>query len=270
MIISYLKSFLNNDNGTIREAAGQSLIKLKWKPLTKDEEGNYCVISHDWIGCEALGKYAVSALITELRDPESKIRNDSARTLGVINDKRAIVPLIKSIESTRWSGNKEDNKVLLETVTKALAKFGSDATPELMKHMSEWYTGHYVAQALTSLGWIPKSDIQVVHFQVALRNKSKLLSNWAVTKKILLKDISSLDEQVRNTALFALIGLGKTETINPMKKALENKGTVTIAEAYLNSGNEQLEASARSWTGDHNLEVKKYSKGNNPVSWGGM
>jgi len=269
-IIAPIKHFLTNDKARIREAAGMALVKLNWKPSTKDEEGINCVIRHDWIGCEKLGKYAVSALITELRDPESRIREESARTLGLIGDKRAIQPLIKSIEMTQWTGNKDENKILLGTVEKALSKFEYAAVPEMLSHMSDWYTGYYLAQVLKDIGWVPQNDKQVVHYHVALRDREKLLANWAVTKKVLITDIASVNVAERESALFAFIGLGKTESITPLINALENNGSVSIAEAYLNSGNDQLMNASISWTNNHNLEVNKYSRGNHPISWGKM
>ena len=269
-IIEPLKKLLVHEKSIIRDAAGHALIKNNWKPLIKDEEGYYCVIKRDWPTCEALGKYAVSALLTELRDPDSNIRVECARTLGVIHDFRAITPLIESIEMTQWSGRQEDNVSLIETTKKALIKYDKDAVPELINYLTNWYTSRYIAQVLEVIGWIPKTDTQLVHYQIARRDREKLLANWELTKKVLLRDINSQDINVKNNALFALIGLGKDESVTPLLNTLAGSGSIAIAEAYLNSGNDQLKMAAISWSANHNLEVKEYSKGNNPVLWGTM
>jgi HEAT repeat protein len=269
-IIEPLKKFLTHKKAGIREATGQSLIKLNWQPSNKKEESHYCIIRHDWLACEKLGQFAVNALITELLDPESSVREECARTLGLINDKKAIRPLIKSIEMTQWAGNNEDNAALLKTLKKALVKFESDAIPDLLNNLTHWYSGHYVAQVLRSIGWIPATDTEVVHYQVALRDREKLLANWALTNKILQNDIAMVDEHTKSTALYALIGLGKEESISLLVSTLKNSSSVSIAEAYINSGNDHLKSAALSWTASHNLSVDEYTRGNNPILWGAM
>ena len=42
----------------------------------------------------------------------------------------------------------------------------------------------------------------------------------------------------------------------------------SLAEAFLNSENELLQAAALDWTGDQELEIKQFAAGNSPVKWG--
>lgn len=268
-VLAALKPQLSHKDAEIRTIAGDIMVKHNWQPTTLDDKGYYCVVKQDWNLCEALKEHAVGPLILELQDANSGVRIESARTLGYIQDIRAVKPLITSIELTQWSAD-DDNPDIIKSAQSALMKFGKDALPELINYLTDWYTSFHLVDVLESINWIPRTDTQVVHYQIAKRSKSELLRNWQLTKSVLVKDITEGNEQARNTALLASIGLGSDEMLPQIIETLKTHGTVTLAEAYLNSYHDKLEQAAIQWASDNNLEVKKFGKGNSPVRWAGM
>ena len=266
-VIAALKPLLSHKDAEIRTTAGEILVKKNWQPKTLADKGFECVIKHDWNLCESLKEHAVEPLILELQDANSNIRVESARTLGYIQDIRAITPLITSIELTQWTPD-DNNDEIIKSAQKALIRYGRDALPELINYLTDWYTSHYLVEVLESIHWIPRTDVQLVHYQIARRAKDEIIRNWALAKTVLLTDINEGNEQRRNNAIFTLIGLGNNELMPQLLSTLKSQGSVTLAEAYLNSYNDALEAAAVRWATDNNLEVKKFGKGNSPVRWG--
>jgi flagellar biosynthesis/type III secretory pathway chaperone len=149
-----------------------------------------------------------------------------------------------------------------------LTKFGIQAVPALKVTLTQWYIARHTANILETLGWEPRTPEEEIHYLVARRANNDLQALWSETKRILMKDITSKDNDKISNALYAFIGIGKEEVISDLLRLLENYGTLQIAEAYLNSGNKRLIKGAVSWSQDRGLEVQKYSEGNSPVQWG--
>lgn len=267
-IIAGLYDASQHKKALIRTAAGQALLDHGWTPVTESEQGRYCVIRQDWLMCEKIGVPAVDALLLELEDSDSQSRIESARTLGHIGDLRAIKPLINSMLTINRTDDEYRANQLIETAQIALGKYGKLALPELVGQLNNWHVNPYLAKILDSTGWLPRTDAQLVHMQIARRTKDALLANWDLTLRILQDDIKSGEPVAIHNALFTLIGLGKDESISVIVKTLKEKGSVELAEAYLNSGNELLRAAAKDWTDAHDLEVREFGAGNTPVKWG--
>jgi hypothetical protein len=128
--------------------------------------------------------------------------------------------------------------------------------------------GQHVADALTTFGWKTYSETDLIHFLLAKREIETLKSKWPITKKVLLKDMASTDEKQMNNALYGLIGLGNPDVLAAMIEILQKKGSIHLAEAYLNSENEKLESAAKTWITDNDYTLLGLSKGNQPVTWG--
>ncbi len=259
---------LNDEVYNVRVAAGESLMQMKWKPKNPEEEGIYCLIRRDWAQCIELGKPAVQPMIGELNKNDSLIKIPVARTLGEIQDARAIEPLIAYMDSAKTIKDRAEREEIFEVTSVSLVDIGKDSIPSLVNKLTDWYSGSYAAAALKQLKWKPRSDEELVHYFVARRLKGKMIENWELTKKILLKDLESKDPIKTENALYALIGSGQKEIIIDLLSTLDNKGDVPLAEAYLNSGHEKLAQAAVNWALINGHKVHEYKKGTQPVEWG--
>ncbi|MGD8567873.1 MAG: HEAT repeat domain-containing protein [Gammaproteobacteria bacterium] len=267
-VIPPLKNLLDDLDEGVREATRKTLLTKGWQPKNKEEQARYCIAKHDWLKCEALGKVAIAPLLLELKQEESPYQVEAARVLGEIGDPSTIQPFIEAIGRTQWYDDEYKRKQLLETTTRALAKFGIQAVPALKATLTQWYTAEYTAKALGRIGWQPRTDEDEIHYLVAKRANNDLQALWPDAKRVLLKDIKSKQADKISNALYAFIGIGKEEVIGELLKLLDDNGTIQIAEAYLNSGNDRLVDGANSWTRDRGLVVHQYAKGNSPVQWG--
>jgi HEAT repeat protein len=263
-----LKNSFGDLDVDVREAVRKTLLAKNWQPENKKEQAQYCIAKRDWILCEELGKYSVDPLLLELKQEKSPYQVEAARVLGQIKDPATIEPLITAISNSQWIDDEYKRKTLINSASRALQKFGIQAVPALKATLTQWYTAQYTAEILQNVGWVPRTEEEEIHFLVARRANTDLQALWPDTKRILLKDIESKDSDRINNALYAFIGIGKEEVINDLLKLLDNNGSIQIAEAYLNSGNDKLVKGAVNWTSDQGLVVKKYSEGNSPVEWG--
>jgi len=177
----------------------------------------------------SIGAAAVEPLTKALKDSNGEVRASAAWVLGKIGDARAVEPLVSA--------------------------------------MRDWEAGNLAAEALKKLGWKPTTVEERVHYAVAREDRETLEKRWQETKQVLLKDMESGDSVVIENAVYALIGLGKEEVIQPLIEILEKKGTKSIAEAYLNCGRGELRDAARGWASRHGYLVVPFG-GSAPVRWG--
>jgi HEAT repeat protein len=206
----------------------------------------------------------VGVLISSLNSEEFGERRKEyiAIDLGNIGDKRATMPLIGAL--------KGDYSGLRERAAEALGKIGDKRAIEpLVDNLVDWYSGEAVASALKKLEWSPRSEEERIHFAVAKRDRIDLRVNWNLARKVLLSDIDSTDYRIIENALFAFIGIGKSEIVSELVQNLKTKGNKTMAEAYLNCGHKELYKAARDWAAMHGYVILKGS-GEAPVGWGSM
>ncbi len=267
-VTTALKDSLNDLDVEVRIAVRQTLLAKNWEPENKSEQAQYCIAKQDWNLCEELGNEAVKPLLLELKQEDSPYQVEAARVLGQIKNPDTIQPLIDAITNTQWYDDEYKRKTLVNSASRALQKFGMQAMPLLTTTLTQWYTAQYTAEILHNIGWVPRTEEEEIHFLVAKRAHSDLQALWPDAKRILMKDIASKDSDKISNALYAFIGLGREEIITDLLKLLDNNGSVQIAEAYLNSGNEKLVNGAVNWTSDRGMVVHKYSEGNSPVEWG--
>lgn len=263
-----LKASLGDFDVEVREEVRKSLLAKNWNPATEEERAQYCIAKRDWLMCEKVGKPTIKPLLLELKQTESPYQVEAARVLGEIGDPSVIQPLIDAIAGTQWVEDEYKRTSVITSASKALQKFGIQAAPTLKKTLTQWYVAQYTAEVLDGIGWKPRTGEDEIHYLVAKRAHDDLQALWPDTKTVLMKDIESKDPERVSNALYAFIGMGREEVINDLLKLLDNHGTVQIAEAYLNSGNDILIKGAQSWTSDQGLVVQRYSEGNNPVEWG--
>ncbi|MDJ0620105.1 MAG: HEAT repeat domain-containing protein [Calothrix sp. MO_192.B10] len=179
-----------------------------------------------------IGTPAVNPLINALKDSNPVMRLNAAAILGNIGDRKAIEPL--------------------------------------KQNLTDWYSNKFVGQALTKLNWEPQSDEDTIHLLVAQKKGEELRQNWDKTKKVLLQDIQSKNYRQIQNGLYAFINIGDKDIVNELVKILDTKGNKTMALAYLNSREENLENAARKWAKQRGFRIVKAKKSQTvqPVKWG--
>ena len=265
-----LKEKLLDNVAQVREAAGDALIKLKWTPSSPQDQGIYSVITRDWARCIELGESAVVPLIAELNLKDSPIKIAVARTLGEIKSPAAIEPLIKYMESASAISNKEQQLQIYDVTTTSLIDIGKPSISYVIPKLTDWHVSQYVAKILQTLQWTPRSDEELAHFQVALKNSQFIENNWELVRRVLTRDLNSKDSPDVENALYAFIGIGRKEVVEDLVAVLNDKGNLPIAEAYLNCGQSRLADAAEIWAMNNGYKVHQFKKGIQPVQWGSM
>ncbi len=214
---------------------------------------------------QAIGKTAdsnsVESLIAALKDDNKYVRSNAAEALGKIGDIRAVEPIISAL--------KDNDDFVRRSSVVALVKIGDQrAVPALVTSLKDWDFGKKVAIALQKkFGWQPQNVGDKVHYAIAMRDKSVLIGIWEQMKGVLLEDVLSNEYIVIENALYAFIALGREEIIPDLIKTLNSKGNKTMAEAYLNCGQKELDSAARAWSASHGYYIT-VGTGTAPVGWG--
>ena len=138
----------------------------------------------------------------------------------------------------------------------------------MIPKLTNWQIAPYAAQVLNALKWQPRTDDELVRFQVALKQTDFIAINWGLVRSVLTRDLYSKDPDVVENALFALIGIGRKEVIDDLITTLNDKGNLPLAEAYLNSGHNRLMDAAEIWAMNNGHKVHEFKKGSQPVQWG--
>jgi HEAT repeat protein len=103
--ISLLESLRDPDK-YVRYGSAISLLKVGYKPSTDAEWTWYFIGIQDWKKVITLGKPALQALISVLKDTDSQVRVQAIRALGDIGDRDAGPALIRSLgdenRQVRW------------------------------------------------------------------------------------------------------------------------------------------------------------------------
>lgn len=206
------------------------------------------------------GARAVESLIAALQDPDPDVRGSVAQALGEIGSARAVEPLIAALKDPE----------VRAAAAEALSDIGdSSAVPGLVENLIYWPSRKEVGAALTRFSWKPRTEEEKVHFWVATSNVSSLISQWSLTKKVLLQDIQSGNKDRIEYTLFAFISIGKEDIIPELVQIMIDRGDKTLAEAYLNCGHRLLSTVANGWAERHGYRIVK-GDGSAPVVWGRM
>jgi hypothetical protein len=84
-----------------------------------------------------------------------------------------------------------------------------------------------------------------------------------------METLKSGDDQAVQNAVFALVGIGREDTIGGLVKILQEKGTATIANVFLNCGNAILRDAAREWASRSGTGIDAPDSSYD-IEWGGM
>lgn len=277
-----------------RSAAVRALEKLGWHPQNQEEEALYHIAKQQWDECVRIGSPAVDLLVSfdwsdrhrvftfnvgdndkgstvPFVEQDEDVSKGAIRALGQIGDKRATDRLLRVLESNQDS---EIRRTAIEAVRKLADKRAVPALVPLLRH---WHISALAAAALRDLGWKPQSLRDRVYLHVANEDKGWLAAEWPAAREVLLSDLrdSDLEYGIRKNAAYALIAMGREETVRPL--ALEmtrlapsaSSEQKELLETLLNSGHQVLAHAGRVCALRRRYAIKS-GKGRAVVTWGGM
>jgi HEAT repeat protein len=275
----YLNKALQDRDSDVRKKAAGALLKMGWKPPDIESRVIYLISNEKWDDLITTGKLAVEPLIDALEDEDEATRRNAAATLGKIGDPDAVTPLIEKLndddssvrtEASRalqkigapavyplMAALKDNDEEVRRKAAETLGKIGDKkAVSPLVRYLNEGGANAEVIEALSRLDWNPVSDKEKVRWWVAKSDFKSLIKNWDITKKILLRDLESLEYVTVYNALSAFITTGKEEIIPEIILKLNTKGNEIMAEAYLNCGHPKLTEAAKDWAEKHGYSIK--------------
>ncbi|MCE5337213.1 MAG: HEAT repeat domain-containing protein [Methanomicrobiaceae archaeon] len=203
--VPYLSGVLHDRNTSVRKEAADALAALRWVPDDLTEKVWFYYIREDWTELAKLQGAAVPVLLKALGSKESRIRSESARTLGKIHDERAIPALIGAVKDPA------EMDVRIRAV-EALGEIGDDrARPALVEALNDPH--HQVrmeaAWALGRLGWIPQSDLERAEYLIAREQWNELVRMGRAAIPPLIRALEVEYSGVRTGASEALRQLGQ-------------------------------------------------------------
>ncbi|MBN1387706.1 MAG: HEAT repeat domain-containing protein [Bacteroidales bacterium] len=111
--INSLIAALNDENAAAGLQITKVLDSLKWVPENPDQKFAYLIAAQKWDKLKELDMSAVDPLISALKHEDAVIRQGSARTLGEINDPKALENLISTMNEDLDSNVKKAARVAL-------------------------------------------------------------------------------------------------------------------------------------------------------------
>jgi adenylate cyclase len=172
-----------------------------------------------------IGKPAVEPLINAIQSPLPKVHCKAAQTLGLIKDPRAIDPLIEALSY---------NKVVRWCIEQALSGIGKPAVGRLTQKL--------------------KSNDPIIK-----ASSARILAEmYPPAEEPLIEALHNKDIIVIAAAYKFYIEEGIKDSLPHLVKALNTSGDKSMAEAYLNSGNNQLRSAAIDWAESHGYRVNNF------------
>jgi len=175
--IEPLSELLQDTERGVTDAAASALQKIGL-PTDPASQAKFAIARADWNRAIALGAVAVDPLIESLDNPNTDVRRNAAKSLGVIGDPRAIQPLLNALadeewfvrESAAWSlghisdpsisnilvaALRDQRAIVRESAAKALAELSDpQAISALVEalHDDEYAVAEAAAEALSNVG----------------------------------------------------------------------------------------------------------------------
>jgi HEAT repeat protein len=256
---------LKDDDSVVRCSAAEALGRLG--DMRAVEPLGACLEDEGWrvrdSSTEALvklGKPAVEVLIPYLKHNDGTVRRSIAEALAKLGDARAVEPLIACL--------KDIDGDIRKAVAEALGRIGDKrAVVPLSTALPDWDAKLAIGKALLSLGWQPETVNQQVYLRICTRDRQGLSDHWEQTTQVLFKDLKSGDRRKMENAVFTFIVVGKKEVIADLIRILDADGNKEMAETYVNCGDQELDAAARSWASRHGYSIYA-GDGAHKASWG--
>jgi len=185
--IPFIKKLLYSKDRHAGRTAAKALEELDWKPEEASDSVHLAVLSGDWEKCVEIGSPAVGLIIELLEhDVNSFEKQQAAKTLGQIGDRRAIKPLEKLLADDDW-------RVKLSAV-----------------------------ESLVSLGWYPENANERLIYYVWKRQWDNIVAIGPSAVEPLIKLTSYRDPAIRRGAIISLGKIGDDRAVTPLMFVLGN------------------------------------------------
>jgi len=170
-----------------------------------------------------------------------------------------------------------DEGSVRHSIVVSLGDIGNQsAVPQLVKSLTDWHIGkgrvgdiqRAAANALSKLGWVPTKVPDTIHLAAATNDKELMLERWIDTRRVLLEDVVSQEPNRLNSALLTFIRLGKDDVLPDLVSILDKKGSLSMANAYLRSGNDVLNSAAVKWAKANGYVVESVERATGYPKWG--
>lgn len=149
--IEPLKSAIRDPDKYVRYGAAISLTKIGWKPTDLEERAYYFAAMLEWKAVEEIGRPAVPALLSLLKDRDGSVRIKVVELLGATGEKAATPALMRSLgdenREVRWNAALAAPKCSIPM--KSLPR-GLSRRPQVMKN--PWIAG-FLNFLLPGLGY---------------------------------------------------------------------------------------------------------------------
>ncbi|MCK9579788.1 MAG: HEAT repeat domain-containing protein [Methanoregula sp.] len=198
-------NLLKDPVATVRYAAAQSLDRIKWVPKGEGSAALYDVARREWTDVAEHKKSAVPALVWVLGDQDFDVQSGAIRTLGTLEDIRAVPYLI-------LLAKKSEDIRIVKAVVSALGQLACPAVQQFLLTSLAHPVFAIRTQAAFSLekaGWTPKDTDEKVRFFIALQKPGTLAQMGPEIIPLLLRALD--DDQVLGRLVIteALISMGE-------------------------------------------------------------
>ncbi len=261
-----LTAVLKDPNWQVCMAAAEALNRLGYAPRTKHEKALFLALEGKWDEMAQLGPVVVDVVVCALDCGSVDVAGPAAELAGQLGDSAAVAPLVALLEHVSpW---------LRMKAADALGKLSDHRAVEpLVAALPDWEAGPAIAEALNKLGFSPRSALERVYWAVANRDRATLTADWQTTRRVLLADLTVTLHTKQQTAVFALVALGRQETVPQLIHCMnEWGGSERIAGVYWNCGHPWLERAARAWAKNRGYSNPVPQQGELPRGprWGEM
>ncbi len=170
-----------------------------------------------------LGRPAVDALIACLGEDNATVRSLAVEELGVIQDVRAIDPLIARLVTAPGSETNEGVNVRGAEIA-ALTKLGTPAIAPLAAHLQDkdLTARKNVAEALDELKYVPEDEAGKADFFILRQAWDQLVKLGAPAVAPLIAALAWDDDSTQEGAVEALGRLGDRRAVEPLIACLQS------------------------------------------------
>lgn len=189
-----------------------------------------------------MGEPAIGPLIAELKDEYGEVREAAARTLGGIDDPRAVEPLIAVLEAG------DPDWQVRQAAAQALGQIGDPRAVEPLLAMlkagdSNWQVRQTAAAALDEVGWEPDDSGAAAWYWAAKHDWGGASDLGSVAVEPLLAALRSGDEEERKAVAeeLATIGEPAVEPLIAVMRDVDWPALEAIADALGQIGTPAIE-----------------------------
>ena len=197
-----------------RPVSVEMLQKYNWQPTTTDEKIYFYIFTENWVACKEIGRPVLPYLLEELK------ASRSGQLATVLAQMHCV-----------------------------------DAKPILLDKVSRWSISSEQMDALQNdFHWRPVTIEEKVNVAASTGDYSQLLKLWdqdPQVRQIITQRLNNSNDSAVSSVVRLCLRLEKYEMnsqmISRFNRMTDEHSAVTVAELFLNSGQDSLDQVARSW-----------------------